>query len=175
MQMYANVWHLLWRDLLRWQTANVKPNPNPYTTLNQKPNDNPRSYTFSPEISDTVEPRYNEVLGTMKMTLLYQVSHYIRVKKQRNYKRVLLYPEIFITRFHCIIAGAMVAVANVGSPMHATCMCTYNSWAMIFHQVQVKLFDWLIDLFTKFTHIIWTKVVPDNLIACLRFVWHSNN
>ena len=53
----------------------------------------------------TVEPCYNEVLGTMKITLLYQVSHYIRVKKQRNikswdqknylvikYKRVLLYP-----------------------------------------------------------------------------------
>ena len=30
----------------------------------------------------TVEPRYNEVLGAMKITLLYQVSHYIRVKKQ---------------------------------------------------------------------------------------------
>ena len=34
----------------------------------------------------TVEPVYNEVLGTMKITLLYQVSHYIRVKKQRNIK-----------------------------------------------------------------------------------------
>ena len=34
----------------------------------------------------TVEPRYNEVLGTMKITLLYQVSHYIRVKTQRNIK-----------------------------------------------------------------------------------------
>ena len=34
----------------------------------------------------TVEPRYNEVLGTMKFTLLYPVSHYIRVKKQRNIK-----------------------------------------------------------------------------------------
>ena len=34
----------------------------------------------------TVEPPYNEVLGTMKITLLYQVSHYIRVKKQRNIK-----------------------------------------------------------------------------------------
>ena len=33
----------------------------------------------------TVEPLYNEVLGTMKITLLYQVSH-IRVKKQRNIK-----------------------------------------------------------------------------------------
>ena len=29
---------------------------------------------------------YNEVHGTMKITLLYQVSHYIRVKKQRNIK-----------------------------------------------------------------------------------------
>ena len=35
---------------------------------------------------NTVEPRYNEVLGTMKITLLYQVSHYIRVKQQRNTK-----------------------------------------------------------------------------------------
>ena len=34
----------------------------------------------------TAEPLYNEVLGTMKITLLYQVSHYIRVKKQRNIK-----------------------------------------------------------------------------------------
>ena len=29
---------------------------------------------------------YNEVPGTIKITLLYQVSHYIRVKKQRNIK-----------------------------------------------------------------------------------------
>ena len=36
--------------------------------------------------ASTGEPRYNEVLGTMKITLLYQVSHYIRVKKQRNIK-----------------------------------------------------------------------------------------
>ena len=35
---------------------------------------------------DTVEPLYNEVLGTMKITLLYQGSHYISVKKQRNIK-----------------------------------------------------------------------------------------
>ena len=50
----------------------------------------------------TVEPLYNEVLGTMKITLLYQVSH-IRVKKTKKckelgpaklprYKRILLYP-----------------------------------------------------------------------------------
>ena len=51
----------------------------------------------------TMEPRYNEALGTMKITLLYQVSHYIRVRKTKKYKelgpaklpcykRVLLYP-----------------------------------------------------------------------------------
>ena len=51
----------------------------------------------------TVEPLYNEVLGTMKITLLYQVSHYIRVKKTKKYKelgpaklprykKILLYP-----------------------------------------------------------------------------------
>ena len=33
---------------------------------------------------NTVEPRYNEALGTMKFTLLYQVSHYIRVKKNKE-------------------------------------------------------------------------------------------
>ena len=38
-------------------------------------------------LDGTVEPRYNEVLGTMEITLLYQVSHYIKVKKQRNIKR----------------------------------------------------------------------------------------
>ena len=32
----------------------------------------------------TVEPRYNKVLGIMKITLLYQVSHYIRVKKNKE-------------------------------------------------------------------------------------------
>ena len=35
----------------------------------------------------TVETCYNEVLGTMKITLLYQVSH-IRVKKPKKYKEL---------------------------------------------------------------------------------------
>ena len=61
----------------------------------------------------TVEPRYNEVLGTMKITLLYQVSHYIRVKKQRNIKSWdqqnylvitgFCYIRPLIMRFHCTI------------------------------------------------------------------------
>ena len=44
------------------------------------------SQPFITRFHYTVEPRYNEVLGTMKITLLYQVSHYIRVKEQRNIK-----------------------------------------------------------------------------------------
>ena len=33
------------------------------------------------ENMNTVEPHNNEVIGTMKITLLYPVSHYIRVKE----------------------------------------------------------------------------------------------
>ena len=35
-----------------------------------------------------MEPLYNEVLGTMKITLLYQVSHYIQGKKTKKYKEL---------------------------------------------------------------------------------------
>ena len=59
-------------------------------------------HNFAYRNNHTVEPRYNEVLGTMKITLLYQVSHYIRIKTKKYkelgpaklpcYKRVLLYP-----------------------------------------------------------------------------------
>ena len=38
-------------------------------------------------VVSTVEPRYYEALGTMKITLLYQVSH-IRVKKTKKYKEL---------------------------------------------------------------------------------------
>ena len=40
------------------------------------------------EFCYTVEPRYNEDIGTMKITLLYQVSHYIRVKELKKYKEL---------------------------------------------------------------------------------------
>ena len=45
-----------------------------------------QQYTTAREYTCTVEPRFNEDLGTMKFTLLYQVTHYIRVNKQRNIK-----------------------------------------------------------------------------------------
>ena len=49
----------------------------------------------------TVEARYNEDLGTIKITLLYQVSHYIRVKKQRNIKSWDQQNCLVITGFCC--------------------------------------------------------------------------
>ena len=50
-------------------------------------------------VCSTVVPRYNEDLGTMKITLLYQVSHYIRVKKQRNIKSWDQQNHLVITGF----------------------------------------------------------------------------
>ena len=47
------------------------------------PENRPWHFFFRPFCpQSTVEPRYNEVLGTMKITLLYQGSHYIRVKNK---------------------------------------------------------------------------------------------
>ena len=50
---------------------------------------------------DTVEPHYNEVLGTIKITLLYQVSHYIRVKKQRNIKKSMVFTKVCRDTINC--------------------------------------------------------------------------
>ena len=52
--------------------------------------------------SNTVEPRYNKHLGTMKVTLLYQVPCYIRVKKQGNIKSWDQQIYLVITGFCCI-------------------------------------------------------------------------
>ena len=43
-------------------------------------------FLFKQQNTSTVEPRYNEDLGNMEIALLYQVSPYIRVKKQQNTK-----------------------------------------------------------------------------------------
>ena len=62
----------------------------------------------------TVEPRYNEVLGTMESYLvMITVSHYIGIKKIKKYKELVTskitcvitgfcyIKTYFITRFHC--------------------------------------------------------------------------
>ena len=54
-------------------------------------------------ISYTVEPHYNEVLGTMKITLLYQVFHYIRVKKKNIYIKSWDQQNYLVIRGFCYI------------------------------------------------------------------------
>ena len=64
-------------------------------------------YTFIQDLSVptyyTVEPRYNEVLGTMKITLLYQVSHYIRVKTTKKYIKSWDQQNYLVIRGFCYI------------------------------------------------------------------------
>ena len=66
-------------------------------------------------VLSTLKPRYNEVTGTMKITLLHQVSHYKHCKgrktkkyKEQDQKNYLVIREegfvisdLFIRRFHC--------------------------------------------------------------------------
>ena len=65
------------------------------------------------ELSSTVEPRYSEDLGTMKITLTYTGFSLYQGKKTKKYKelgqqnylviRGFCYIfDLFITRFHCI-------------------------------------------------------------------------
>ena len=97
-------------------------------------------------LSSTVEPRYNEVLWTMKITLLYQVSYYIRVNKQRNIKSwdqqnylVIrgfcyirpLYNEVPL--YHIVIKYCSSSTEQSGNPLYfpfmiydnMQCTCTY--------------------------------------------------
>ena len=77
-------------------------------------------YENSFESINTVEPRYNEVLGTMKITLLYQVSHYIRVKKLRNIKS-WDQQNYLVTRGFCYIRPRYNEV-----PLYYTMAFTYE-------------------------------------------------
>ena len=83
-----------------------------------------------------MEPRYNEVLGTMKITLLYQISH-IRVKKQRNIKSWDQQNYLVIRGFYYIrplynevplylestLHTLVVATSNVGQTSHKLSGC----------------------------------------------------
>ena len=94
----------------------------------------------------TVEPRYNEVLGTMKITFLYQVSHYIRVKNrnikswdQQNYlvirgfcyiwplyNEVPLYIHVSIVGNHSLRLHAwLLTYRFMHGKNHTTCKCEY--------------------------------------------------
>ena len=88
----------------------------------------------------TVEPCYNEELGTMKITLLYQVSCYIRVKKQRNIKSWDQLNHLVIRGF-CYIRPLYNEV-----PLYFL-FCRYCC-----HVRQVMFFQWPLNYFenTKF-------------------------
>ena len=73
----------------------------------------------------TVEPHYNEVLGTMKITLLYQGNKTKKYKelgpaKLPCYKRVMLHciSDLFIMRFHCICPISELTSKKRLSPNH---------------------------------------------------------
>ena len=74
---------------------------------------------------NTTEPRYNEVLGTIKITFLYQVSHYIRVKKQRNIKRLDQQNDLVI-RGYCYIWPLYNEVPLYMVLFHQICGATGN-------------------------------------------------
>ena len=63
---------------------------------------------------NTVEPCYNEDLGTIKITLLYQVCHYIRVKEQRNIElgpvKVLCYIQPFYNKVPLYNVNSVVSI-----------------------------------------------------------------
>ena len=86
--------------------------------------------------SSTVEPRYNEVLGTVKITLLYQVSHYIRVKKtetkswdQQNY---------LVIRGFCYIWPLYNEV-----PLYYQILC--NMYRMFVHRCTLLYISWYLS------------------------------
>ena len=73
--IYTYVWGGFWGISLSIESGNI-----PIKKVCNIQMDIPRNHpTHEHTHIYTVEPRYNEVLGTMKITLLYQVSHYIGV------------------------------------------------------------------------------------------------
>ena len=71
---------------------------------------------------NTVEPRYNEVLGTMTIALLYQVSHYIG-KKNKEIKS-WDQPNYLVIRGFCYIRPLYNEVATV---FHTVQSCQFIS------------------------------------------------
>ena len=101
--------------------------------------------------SNTVEPLYNEVLGTMKITLLYQVSRYVRVK-ERNIKSWEQQNYLVIRGF-CYIRPLYNAVPlymyiNVSSLTH-TALQLYR-----YSKIQTCFFISFLLFFKKFTNIL---------------------
>ena len=78
----------------------------------------------------TVEPHYNEVLGTMKITLLYQISRYIRIKKQINIKSWDQQNDLVIRGF-CYIQPLYNEV-----PLYTECELWHTSIVEVYINIQ---------------------------------------
>ena len=100
-------------------------------------------------LGNTVEPRYNEVLGTMKITLLYQVSHYIRVKN-RNIKSWDQQNYLVIRGF-CYIRPLYNEV-----PLYCITICHYKQ---LQEGLMVFSDDFLHFLKIKKTFVEFTKTI----------------
>ena len=117
-------------------------------------------YVWVMEISSTftctVEPRYNKVLGTMKITLLYQVSQYIRVKKQRNYIKSWDQQHYLVIRGFCYIRPLYNEVPLYYKFVHL--------WKIKFHwnfKIYMKLYKFVrkvLQIQVPFWYKLWYKV-----------------
>ena len=115
--------------------------------------------------TNTVKPLYNEDLGTLKITLLYQVSH-IRVKKTKKYKelgpaklpcynRVLLYIRPFITRFHCMSITTVIVAVDIVFPFLMVCNRNKIN-AICWWTINSEIFP-LCKIHNWFTHFCYSK------------------
>ena len=99
----------------------------------------------------TVEPLYNEALGTMKITLLYQVSCYIRVKKQRNIKSWDQQNDLVIRGFCYIwpLYNEVLLYCLWRRNLTGICAITYR--LLLMHVMQA------INVI-PFKNLVWTRV-----------------
>ena len=108
-----------------------------------------------------MEPRYNEVLGTMKFTLLYQVSHYIRVKKLRN-KKNRDQQNYLVIRGFCYIRplNNEVPLYYVYENIEGSIFCSYATTANV-------IIFWHSNIYTNINNITLTCVVNNGSLYSL--------
>ena len=98
----------------------------------------------------------------------------------QNYTLALTSSLLIPTLFQVIKSVALQTTMSASwfSPMKS-CQMERTGWK--YRKIKVSAFQSLpitclaIDLSTNFMHTILTKVVPDSLKACSRFIRHSNN
>ena len=120
-------------------------------------------YTCINRYTNTEKPRYNKVLGTMKITMLYQVSHYIRVKKLKKYKELgpaklpcykqgFVISDLFITRFHCTHT-----LSHTHTHIHTNTHIHYQFEKKLIKQNMHDFYHWSV------AHSVWSymaKIAP---------------